>query len=106
MVWALGDGARPILAVTKPAVRGQWAREVERFTNVPAIVLESTEPTLPPLPPPPYFLVTGYATLPYWVEELERLRPRSLILDECFPAGTPVMTIEGPRSIEAIADGT
>jgi hypothetical protein len=83
IIWALADGARPILAVTKPAVRGQWAREVERFTNVPAIVLESTEPTLPPLPPPPYFLVTGYATLPYWVDELERLRPRSLILDEC-----------------------
>jgi hypothetical protein len=83
IVWGLADGAHPILAVTKPAVRGQWAREVERFTNVPAIVLESTEATLPPLPPPPYFLVTGYATLPYWVEELERLRPRSLILDEC-----------------------
>jgi superfamily II DNA or RNA helicase len=82
IIWGLADGSQVTVAVTKGAVRRQWAREVERYTLVPVVELEGRTPDLPKLPAPPYFLVLSYAVLPDWIEILEKLRPRSVIFDE------------------------
>jgi SNF2 family DNA or RNA helicase len=81
IAWALAAGGVTV-AVTKPAVRNQWAREVERFTTADVDVLEGT--TIGEFRPrsSPCFLVTGYSTLPVWTPTLEKLRPTSVIFDE------------------------
>jgi len=99
-IWGLAGGSYPIVGVTKPAIVGQWAREARRISTAPVIELEGTRvdaTTIPALPPPPYFLVIGYAVLPYWIDFFEKLRPRSVVFDE-------IQTVQSHKRWDAAVD--
>lgn len=78
--WACAVGPKHrTVCVTKSAVRIQWRDEAERFTESPAEALDGQKPG----PLPSYgFVVIGYDVLPYWINELVRWRPDSVIFDE------------------------
>lgn len=98
LVWALAAGSRLAVVVTKAAIRPTWTREIETYTRgVEWQVLEgekgiqvpahfSISEKGPALYTKPLILVTGYDTLPAWIEYLERLKPTSVIFDESHKA--------------------
>ena len=85
IVWALAFGTQTTIVVTKAAIRNTWAREIETYcqgviwrilegVKVSEVEgLDSKRPTI---------LVTGYDTLPSWIDKIEKLRPRCVIFDE------------------------
>jgi superfamily II DNA or RNA helicase len=84
LVWALAAGNRLTVVVTKAAIRGTWAREIETYCQgVEWKVLTGEKPEIPSIDlSAPVILVTGYDTLPAWISILEKLKPTSLVLDE------------------------
>jgi hypothetical protein len=85
LVWALADGPRLTVVVTKAAIRPTWTREIRTYArDVAWEVLEGRAPgQLPTIDPSrPTILVTGYDTLPNWIGILKDLKPRSVIFDE------------------------
>lgn len=82
IIWGLSAPGK-IVAVTKAAVREQWAREVERFTTVkPQILVGRDEGKRTEINPDARIYVLGYQTLGGFLDELKMLKPVSAIFDE------------------------
>lgn len=94
IVWALSAGPAVTVIVTKAAIRPSWERQIKEYTQgieLRTLVGETADSgALAGLDPSrPTLLVTGYDTLPAWIERLERLKPDRLILDESHRAKQP-----------------
>jgi superfamily II DNA or RNA helicase len=74
------------VVVTKAAIRPTWARELDTYTQeIHSEVLDGETPgdLVGSIPlDRPVVLVTGYDTLPGWIDALVKLRPRSVVFDE------------------------
>jgi len=86
IVWNLAAGPSLSVVVTKAAIRPTWARELETYTQgVHSEVLDGETPgdLVGSIPlDRPVVLVTGYDTLPGWIDALVKLRPHSVVFDE------------------------
>jgi SWI/SNF-related matrix-associated actin-dependent regulator 1 of chromatin subfamily A len=86
IVWDLAAGPSLSVVVTKAAIRPTWARELETYTQgVHFEVLDGETPGELTGSIPldrPVVLVTGYDTLPGWIDALVKLRPHSVVFDE------------------------
>jgi SNF2 family DNA or RNA helicase len=82
----LAAGPSLSVVVTKAAIRPTWARELETYTQgVHFEVLDGETPGELTGSIPldrPVVLVTGYDTLPGWIDALVKLRPHSVVFDE------------------------
>ncbi|HOJ95167.1 MAG TPA: hypothetical protein PK390_07995, partial [Fervidobacterium nodosum] len=50
-------------------------------------------------------IIINYDILNNWVEALQAINPKILVMDECFPAGTKIMTPKGEKNIEDLKPG-
>ena len=98
IVWLLSNGGGLGIVITKAGIRPTWTRELETYTRgVHFEVLSGEASGIQENDIPrdrPVILITGYDTLPGWTDALVRLKPTSLVLDECH-------TIKSPRRWEA-----
>ncbi len=98
IVWLLSNGGGLTLVITKAGIRPTWVRELETYTRgvyVEVLDGEASREQIAGIPQDrPVILITAYDTLPGWVDALVRLKPTSLVLDECH-------TIKSPRRWEA-----
>lgn len=80
---AIHPEARPAIIVTPAAVKINWGREIQRFTkdNPQIFIAHGTTPH--DIPQNVDFIVINYDLLQAWQEELARLAPKALVLDEC-----------------------
>lgn len=118
-LWSLA-GKGPTIVVTKASVRRQFAREIERVANVRTKVLSPEGEKLAPgvwrewdadsvkeaLAEGVTHFVTSWEVLPRFKDLIvKHIKPESMVLDECIPAGGLVSTSGGPRRIEDIRVG-
>jgi SWI/SNF-related matrix-associated actin-dependent regulator 1 of chromatin subfamily A len=86
IVWICAAGPGLTVVVTKAAIRPTWARELETYTQgIHSEVLDGETPgdLVGSIPlDRPVVLVTGYDTLPGWIDALVKLKPRSVVFDE------------------------
>lgn len=74
----------PAVVVCPAAVKYHWEREALRAIGLRASVLEGQQPSDPTtVAGAPRLVVVNYDVLQYWVDWLRRIRPRTVILDEC-----------------------
>jgi hypothetical protein len=83
--WALGNGGATVV-VTRAAVRRNYGREIERFTNHRAYVVEDTGPLDEERLEESMFVVLGWETLPAHAEALVKWKPTNVIFDEIHKA--------------------
>ncbi len=110
ILWALSAGPAVSIVVTKAAIRPSWDRQIREYTRgveLRSLIGESPDPAALASfdPTRPVICITGYDTLPAWIGALERLRPVRVVFDECFPAGTPILTLRGQVPIENVGEG-
>jgi SNF2 family DNA or RNA helicase len=83
IVWALSAGPGVTVATVKASIRRQWSHEVELYSTASVIELEGQKPEeITIVPRLPTFLVISYEILPFWIAEIEKLHPTSVIYDE------------------------
>jgi superfamily II DNA or RNA helicase len=86
IVWLTAAGPGLTVVVTKAAIRPTWTRELNTYTQgIHSEVLDGQTPgdLVGSIPlDRPVILATGYDTLPGWVDQIVKLTPRSLVLDE------------------------
>jgi superfamily II DNA or RNA helicase len=104
----------PVVVVTRAASRIQYGREVERFTNLrpyvirPAATMKKNALTLDEYMSDTSsrrVVVVGWEALGNVIEPLLKIRPSTVVYDECFVAGTRVSTPTGQRAIESLRVG-
>lgn len=99
---------RPIIIVTPASLKWNWERECSIHFGWRAEIVETTRPKEAPLPSKPKIVIVNYDILatrrgegvgPGWLKALKKLNPQMLILDECFPKNTQVLTTTGWMAI-------
>jgi len=94
---------RPAIILCPASLKLNWAKELKNTlsTNDKVEILSGVLP----------YSVTGdiviinYDILNSWVETLQAINPKVIIMDECFPAGTKIMTPKGEKNIEDLKPG-
>ncbi len=72
---------RPAVVVCPAAVKYQWQDTIQENTSLSVTVLSGKRAQK--IYHPPDVIVINYDILTDWVEELKRIRPRIVIIDEC-----------------------
>lgn len=83
--WALGNGGATIV-VTRAAVRRSFGREIERFTDTRAYVIEPGEAIDADRLEAATFLVVGWEALPTHLDTILAWKPKNVIFDEIHKA--------------------
>jgi hypothetical protein len=103
---ALGsDATLPTVVICPASLKGNWERECKEWTNIYPVVLSGTDPskqTYFPVKQNVLFII-NYDILSYWGKELND-RCLTVILDECFPYNTPILTDKGMLLIGDIVE--
>ena len=98
----------PALVICPSVVKYNWAAEALRFTGVHARVCEGQKPpeqrAYYGVNLPSKLTIINFDILPYWLEHLQTLGIKTIIVDECFPADTPVLTDQGWLPIGTIVN--
>lgn len=88
----------PVVVVCPAVVKWNWQIEAKRYFGIQSDVLEGMHPErqnggrfIAPSP----LVIINYEILGPWLEYLVALRPGALVLDECFPYETPILTNRG-----------
>lgn len=76
------EGFRRALVVCPASLRRQWAREIERFTGEPAVVLEGPDRQTTYARSEAFFHILSYELSFRDLEDLQRFKPDLVILDE------------------------
>jgi hypothetical protein len=79
--WSLATPGKTLI-VTRAAVRRNYAREVERYTEHRAFVIEETKDAIDLDDREEMFVVIGWEMLPMCIESIRKWKPVNLILDE------------------------
>jgi SWI/SNF-related matrix-associated actin-dependent regulator 1 of chromatin subfamily A len=78
------------LVVCPANVKWHWEAEALRHVSIPTIVLEGKKPRKAPIGIPTkgrLMVVINYDILPYWVEFIQSLKPKLIVLDEAHLLG-------------------
>jgi len=73
-------GHRPVVIVTPSSVKYQWQSEAMDHFGIRVQVLEGQRPNGAHFDD---IIVINYDILPYWIGKLVKLRPKTVVLDEC-----------------------
>ena len=92
----------PVIIVVPASLKLNWKKEIEAWIPNPKTeILSGTKPWKTT----GEILIINYDVLPKWLLQLQKLKPKVLITDECFPAGTQIKTPFGNKSIESLKEG-
>lgn len=96
----------PAVIVCPASVKYHWQHECLSTTNLRATVLEGQTPSeSTPLARRPKLVVLNFDILRYWLPWLMKLKPQTVIVDECFPWNTPILTNYGWLPIGLVVEG-
>jgi SWI/SNF-related matrix-associated actin-dependent regulator 1 of chromatin subfamily A len=71
----------PVIVVVPASLKLNWKKELNQWLNNPNVqILNGTKPNVPITGD---VLIINYDILPYWVDELKKIKPQVLITDEC-----------------------
>lgn len=93
---------KPVLIVTPASLKLNWEQELKMWMPNPDYEILSGKK---PWQPTADYLIINYDILPSWVDTIKDLNVQVMITDECFPAGTKVLTPSGSKNIETINKG-
>lgn len=105
------------LILAPKSVVPHWPREFAKFAAYPvrcvalderkSVAQRVAQAEAAARQPGPLVIVTNHeaAWRPQFSKFVEAWRPECLVVDECFPAGTPVLTPDGYRPIESVRIG-
>ena len=93
----------PIIVVCPATLKWEWQAQAAKHINMRGVIAEGTKPPkhIPKILP---MLILNYDILQYWVDYLKTLKPQILIIDECFPCQTPILTEKGYIQIGDIVE--
>ena len=92
----------PVIIVCPASLKLNWEREIKTWLSDPKVqVLSGTTP----YKTKGEILIINYDIVFAWYEELKKLKPQIIVLDECFPAGTKINTPKGNINIEELKVG-
>jgi len=94
---------RPAIVVVPASLKLNWERECKRWLENPRV--QRLSGTKPNKRITGSIIIINYDILPGWLGKLQAIKPKVLIIDECFPAGTKISTPEGDKNIETIREG-
>ena len=94
----------PAVVVCPATVKFVWSREAEKVLFNRISVAEGRTPPEEIGKLAPEILVLNYDILQWWVKWLRKLKPKTVILDECFLWDTTVLTDCGRLPIGLIVD--
>lgn len=83
--WSLATPGKTLI-VTRAAVRRNYAREVERYTEHRAFVIEETKDAVGLDDREEMFVVIGWEMLPMCIESIRKWKPVNVIYDEAHKA--------------------
>ena len=92
----------PVLIITPASLKLNWVNELELWLPDVNYEILSGKKTWKPTAD---FIIINYDILPSWVDTIKDLNVQVMITDECFPAGTKVLTPSGNKNIETINEG-
>lgn len=94
---------RPVIILCPAHLKLNWAKEAKMTLSggVDVQVLHGTKP----YPISGNIVIINYDILHHWLDVLKAINPQVLIMDECFPAGTKIMTPKGEKNIEDLKPG-
>jgi len=95
--------ALPAVVVCPASVKWTWEREAAKHAGWRAIVLEGTKPPSRGHWIKHKLVVLNYDILTPWLEYLDNLNPRTVILDECQALMTP--TTKRTKAARKLCDG-
>jgi hypothetical protein len=96
--------ARPVVVICPSSVRLNWQREIDRWLPGEEAYLPRSQRADGVGYDEQTFIVIHYDIVQYWVEWLKKLKPKVLIVDECFPYNTMVLTELGPIEMGRIVE--
>ena len=113
IIWAKNHmpEAFPVLVVCPSNAKYHWVDEVSKWMGKQgrAFPLEGITPDRTQLPEKDdsagVFAVINFDILYRWQKMLAKHGFKTLIVDECFPAGTKIATPKGSRNIEELKEG-
>lgn len=96
LLWAKRNPEiRPIIIVCPASLKWNWHREVIKHFGMSAEILEGRKPNGNILVSYHKIFIINYDILKSWMETLKNLKPKLIIVDECFPHFVPVLTDQG-----------
>jgi SWI/SNF-related matrix-associated actin-dependent regulator 1 of chromatin subfamily A len=94
---------RPAIVICTATAKYQWKREAEIWLSNPnAQVISNQDSIYADLAG---LYIINYDILKSWTQDLRKLKPKALIIDECFPAGTKITTPHRTKNIENLKVG-
>jgi len=106
-------GFKKVLVVTLASIKEQWKREIERFTDEPALIVSgpATERQRIYTEDPTFFKITNYEAVRRDILAIQRMKPDLVILDEAqriknFTTKTAETIKAIPRTHALVLTGT
>lgn len=105
-----GNKYKPIIVVCSSNVKYNWRKEV-RIWGLGKLSARILSTRTPPERPPNFkernsnkVYIINSEILPWWVDWLKKVKAETVIVDECFPKETLVLTNKGWKPIGDIVD--
>lgn len=103
LTWAAENNAWPCVVVCPAVLKYTWEHEAKVHLRLRSTILEGRKPANGSLLKRKLVIV-NYDILGAWLDWLRELDPELVIVDECFPWDTPVLTEIGSVPIGMIVD--
>ena len=92
----------PVLIVCPASLKFNWQNEIEKWLPDPSVeILSGTKIWEPKAE----IVIINYDILSAWLAELKKIDVKILVFDECFMAGTKILTPSGEKNIEELKKG-
>lgn len=105
LLYAQRNKLAPIVIVCPASLKWNWEREAAKHVRMRSEILEGTKvPRAKWRLTKPKVVIVNYDILTHWVKAIKRLKPQLVIVDECFPFETPILTDQGVFPIGQIVE--